>query len=133
MQLITKNYTLNLQPLVSKLNPQDVANLTLRIYPALSIDLSPIQVTASCLGHQIDKPSEHQLKAITIAAQFLNCHPDRLGSVCAIRPTLLPSDFLYWEQQARQWQLEHDLNIAELADLYIKKWQDLIVTEMSSN
>jgi hypothetical protein len=133
MRLITRNYTLNLKPPESILDPQDVADLTLKSYPALAIDLSPMQVTASCLGHQIEKPTQHQLKAVEIATQLLNYNLSQIVSVCAIRPALLPSDFIDWEQQAKEWQSEHDLNVEDLADLYIQKWQDTIVAAMSVN
>jgi hypothetical protein len=129
MRLITKKYTLDLQPSESTPNQQAVTNR----YPALSIDLAPMQITASCSGHQIAQPTKHQLKAIAIATQLLNFKLSQIMSVCAIRPALLSSDFVDGERQARKWQSEHELNTEDLADLYIQKWQELIVSKLSIN
>jgi hypothetical protein len=40
--------------------------------------------------------------------------------ICAVRPALFPNS-LQWEQQAEEWQAEHDLSIGDLIEKYVLK------------
>jgi hypothetical protein len=93
-------------------------------YPALAIGLTEAQIAWSNPGYRIGGISEHQKEACRLVGYRLRWHPKYIGEICpAPRPPLVASvTDTSWQEDCQNWQMEHDLSVENLADLYEPKF-----------
>jgi hypothetical protein len=116
--LANKNKELEFQ--LQKCNNEQYAQIENNIenniekYPSLSIDFP-------------QKYTEHQKKAVKIAANFLKWHPVYVSEFCcALRPCLYHNKYsdIHWEEKTTNYQKEHDLSVEDLSQVYISYFEN---------
>jgi hypothetical protein len=75
-------------------------------------------------GYRIGGISEHQKEACRLVGIRLRWHPKYVGEICPTpRPPLVASVMdTSWQEDCQNWQMEHDLSVENLADLYEPKF-----------